>query len=344
MLLSIIIPVYNIENYIGACILSVANQDLETSEYEIIIVDDGSTDKSPAVIKELSHKYENIIIHTQSNVGLGGARKSGLNLAKGEYIYFLDGDDYLAYNTLGQAIKEIKSNRLDILGFKFLKTKKLDLIESIKHNALNVKDTITDGIEFIASNKNYRVEVWWYIINKDFLLNTKLTFEDKRFVNDSYFTPSLFIKAKRVGFLNVDIYRYVQRPGSITSNKNLRHYEKHINDLEFAIYQMHNIISEIKEMQPSSSAIHIIKIKQESYVLFAFIRFLKSDLKYAYLKKTLNGFKTIKAYPIKTLTEGSDYSNIIFYILVYILNNQILLAPSAFVSKFYFKLKRKLFV
>lgn len=344
MLLSIIIPVYNIEKYIGACILSVVNQDLESSQYEIIIVDDGSTDKSPLIVKEFSQKYNNIIIHTQDNIGLGGARKSGLKLAQGEYIYFLDGDDYLAYNSLGKVVEEIKSNNLDILGFKFLKTKKLDLTDSKKQNTFEVKDSITDGINFIASNKNYRVEVWWYIVNKEFLQKTNLTFEDKRFVNDSYFTPSLFIEAKRVGFLNMDIYRYVQRPGSITSNKNLRHYEKHIKDLEFAIYQMNHLISKIKEIQPKSYAINKIKIKQESYVLFAFIRFLKSDLKYSYLKKLLIGFNTIKAYPIKNLTKDSEYSKIVYYFLAFILNNKFLLVPSVVVSKFYFKIKRKIFV
>ena len=344
MLLSIIIPVYNIEKYIGPCILSVVNQDLESSQYEIIIVNDGSTDKSPIIVKEFSQKYSNIIIHTQDNIGLGGARKSGLKLAQGEFIYFLDGDDYLARKTLGRVVKEIKSNNLDILGFKFLKTKKLDLTDSKKQNIFEVKDSITNGINFIASNKNYRVEVWWYVIKKEFLLKTNLTFEDKRFVNDSYFTPSLFIKAKRVGFLNMDIYRYVQRPGSITSNKNLRHYEKHIKDLEFAIHQMDNIIADIKEKQPDSSAIDIIKIKQESYVLFAFIRFLKSDLKYAYFNKILNGFQNINAYPIKNLTKGSEYSNFMYFLLVYILNNKNILIPSVVVAKFYFKLKRKIFV
>ena len=344
MLLSIIIPVYNIEHYVGACINSVLNQSIDSEQYEIIVVDDGSKDGSLKIIEAFAIQNNNIIVHKQQNVGLGGARKSGLKLAKGKYVYFLDGDDYLANNTLRQVLDCLEINKLDILGFNVTTTNQTNLVESTTPVHINTEVDVKDGISFIGANDNYRVEVWWYLINREFLLKSGLTFEDKRFVNDSYFTPTLFINAKRVAFIPIDIYRYVQRENSITSNKNLRHYEKHIKDLEYAIFKMDDIIATLcRKPSPNQSAIEKIKIKQESYVFFSIVRFLKSDLKTDYLIGLLKKYKNINAYPIRLLLKGKEYSNVKFSIITFIFNTNFLLFPCVIFSKSYYGLKRKIF-
>ena len=339
MLLSIIIPVYNIENYIGACVSSVIEQDIDSNNYEIIIIDDGSKDGSSEIIKEFEKSQKNILVHRQKNVGLGGARKSGIKLAKGKYIYFLDGDDYLARNTLNAIIQCMEEYNLDILGFDTVTTEKLDLSES-QRDSSNKKIKVTDGISFIGSNKNYKIEVWWYIINRQFLIDTNIIFEDKRFVNDSYFTPSLFLEAKRVAHVPIDIYRYVQRPNSITSNKSLSHYRKHIGDLEYAIFQMEDIMNGIKSHPLKENAIKTITVKQESYAFFSLVRFLKSDLKISYLKNLIKKYRNIRIYPMKKLTASGEYKGFKYKFITALFNNPVSLYPTAYIMKTFFRLKR----
>lgn len=342
MLLSIIIPVYNIEKYIGACVSSVLDQDIDASNYEILIIDDGSKDGSSEIIKEFERNHKNILVHRQKNVGLGGARKSGIKLAKGKYIYFLDGDDYLAKNTLNAIMQCMEANDLDILGFDTITTEKLDLAES-RYKTIPEKIEITDGISFIGTNENYRIEVWWYILNRQFLIESNIIFEDKRFVNDSYFTPSIFLKAKKVAHVPIDIYRYVQRPNSITSNKSLSHYRKHIGDLEYAIFQMEGIMNGIKEHPLKEDAIHTITVKQESYAFFSMIRFLESDLELSYLKELISKYQNLGIYPMMKLTTAKKYKGLKYKLIASLFNNGFSLYPTVHIMRGFFRLKRLLF-
>ena len=100
MILSIIVPVYNVEKYLERCIESLIHQDIEPSDYEIIMVNDGSTDHSGIIAEQLTSKYENIILFNQRNQGLSGARNSGLKLCRGKYVMFVDSDDFLEKNSL----------------------------------------------------------------------------------------------------------------------------------------------------------------------------------------------------------------------------------------------------
>ena len=95
---SVIIPVYNTEKYLEECLKSVINQTLKV--IEIICIDDGSTDNSPDILKEYSEKDGRIRIYSQTNKGQGAARNRGIDLAKGEYVYFIDSDDFMEINFL----------------------------------------------------------------------------------------------------------------------------------------------------------------------------------------------------------------------------------------------------
>ncbi|WP_437372003.1 glycosyltransferase family 2 protein [Maribacter litoralis] len=338
MLLSIIVPVYNIERYIATCIKSILDQDLDKNVYEILVIDDGSTDKSSDIVNSFEKKHSNLTVYKQNNLGLGGARKTGIRNAKGKYLYFLDGDDYIARNTLKILIYTIEKHNLDILGFKTRVTERLDLKNSTADEEKISISKIQNGVEFLGSSTNFRIEVWWYLINKSFFENTGLTFEDKRFVNDSYFTPSLFKEASKVAFLPLDVYRYVQRPNSITSKKDLRHYEKHIKDLEYAIFQMNDLMESIPKN--SKDAIKTIKIKQESYVFFTIVRYMKSDLTFSFLKKLLNKYRNVKAYPMQNLGEGKLYQSLTFKLMIFIFNQPFLLYPTVITTKLFFQIKR----
>ena len=115
--LSIIVPVYNVENWLSRCASSLINQDLDKSEYEIIFVNDGSTDDSFEIAKKYSESYDNIILISQENKGLSAARNAGINKANGKYIWFVDSDDWIEPNIAGQLLKEAEDCGLDVLCF-----------------------------------------------------------------------------------------------------------------------------------------------------------------------------------------------------------------------------------
>ena len=100
MKLSVVIPLYNKEKYIDRCLKSLLTQDVSLNEYEIVIVDDGSTDTGSFICKGYMEKYSNIHFFSQENAGPSAARNRGLEATNGDYIYFLDADDYIAKNVL----------------------------------------------------------------------------------------------------------------------------------------------------------------------------------------------------------------------------------------------------
>ncbi|MDX9781581.1 MAG: glycosyltransferase family 2 protein, partial [Bacteroidales bacterium] len=112
---SVIIPVYNTVNYLESSVSSIQEQTLR--DIEILIIDDGSTDNSPAILKKLSESDARIRLFTQSNQGQSAARNLGLDNAQGDYVYFMDSDDILELNTLSSCYEKCDSQNLDIVIF-----------------------------------------------------------------------------------------------------------------------------------------------------------------------------------------------------------------------------------
>ena len=119
MKVSVIVPVYNVEAFLTKCVDSLLAQDLPASDYEIILVDDGSTDDSGALCDDFAAAYGNIFVIHQANRGLSGARNAGIPAAMGEYILFVDSDDFLEPNVLGGLVKLMEDKDLDILRFNY---------------------------------------------------------------------------------------------------------------------------------------------------------------------------------------------------------------------------------
>ena len=203
MKLSIIIPVFNAQDYIQSCLDSCINQDLKPSEYEIIVINDGSTDKSLERIFPYTETETNLHVRTQENKGNGAARNAGIALAKGKYFYFLDADDFIAINTLGTLIYFQEQYDLDILAFSSCKIDNSCQIYS-KHLSTHIKvDTAINGIDYLSTH-HYESEVWRYLIKREFYLKSKLFFYDRKFVQDSYFTHALISKAERISYIDYE--------------------------------------------------------------------------------------------------------------------------------------------
>jgi len=334
MILSIIIPMYNAEDYIGICLDSLLKQDLSINTYEIIVVNDGSRDRSQGIVEQYQKKYSNIILYNQENSGIGAARNMGINLAKGKYIYFIDSDDYVATGVFKSLLDVLEANNLDILGFNTKYTSssnhKISDDFSQKINSFNMHPI--NGITFIG-DYNFGAEVWRYIIKREFYINTGIFFYKDRYVQGTYITPHLLIKAERVLYLPVDIHRYRKNDKSITNTKTPEHLKKHINDMLFSIEKVNNIIESITNIK----AIKRLRRRQQGYVFFLIIRFTKSDMSFNEFNRILKKIKSFNSYPLNDFL-GQEYNGFKYYILVYIFNHKLLLFPFLFFYRIFYKM------
>ena len=312
------------EKYLSRCLESILCQDIDQSLYEIIVINDESTDNSLKIAKEYASKNKNIIVHNKKNAGLGAARNTGIKLAKGEYIFFLDTDDYIINNCLSKLLSVAQSNNFDILAFISSMTTADDLNTPLTKSHIDEKIAIDSGINYIANN-NYRNEVWWYIVNKAFLIDTSILFDEGQWLEDALFTAKIFLEAKNVGHINFDIHRYRIRQDSAVRNKNAKHYKKMLLDQEKVISDFSNFINNLPvSASYNEKYMRRIKNRQQSFVFFYIIRFFNTNLTFSILKEKLSHFKEISAYPLNQFY-GEEYNGKKYKILTKIFNSQKLL-------------------
>lgn len=218
--ISIVVPVYNVEEYIDECIKSIINQDY--NDFEIIIVNDGSTDSSGDMIKKYA-ELENVKIIHKENGGLSSARNTGLLSCSGDYILFLDSDDkFYSNDVLSSSANKIIQDDLDILIFDYCIWDNQS--DEIYRHLKQLENKIVTGKEFynksVKENKITSV-VWNKMIRKDLLTVNDLTFVDGLIFEDVVYTPTVMYTAKKVMYLPIIGLYYRQRAGSIMSSTSL---------------------------------------------------------------------------------------------------------------------------
>lgn len=221
--ISVIVPVYNIENYISECLDSILKQ--EGVYTEVICVDDGSTDASVDIIEEYAKTDERMVIKTQSHRGLSAARNNGLSQAKGKYICFVDGDDYLSENCLKTLFFRAEESKVDFLSFETelvfedIRLKKGQ--DDFYRHRIGYDEVTTGKAMFskMMMNDEYIDSACLLFINKEFIKQNKLTFCEGIYYEDSLFSLQCYEKASSVRHLALKGYNYRIRPGSTMTQK-----------------------------------------------------------------------------------------------------------------------------
>lgn len=328
MKLSIILPVYNVEKYISRCLDSLIDQDLSSKDYEIIVVNDGSTDNSLKIAQSYAIVNPHIKIIDKENGGVGSARNIGLDNAHGKYVYFMDPDDYLISNCLNKLVHTAERYNLDIL--TFLSTafyalsstgksisKNMDFNVSFGNNTFS---PIVTGKEYVA-NVKYRSESWWFLINREFLKNSGIRFIEGRWLEDAIFTIELILKAQRIAHLKFDVHRYMVAYGTAMTSREPEHYLKIIRDIENAVLAFASIIETLINEEAEPDCIKRVKARQQSLVFFSMIRMMKSTMSFNEVKQIMNKMSSIKAYPLDAFL-GKDYNEFSYQILVRLLKTK----------------------
>lgn len=220
--ISLILPAYNVAEYIEACIHSCEHQDLPPDSYEIIIVNDGSTDSTPPIIQKLAKIYNNIKIINQDNQGLSVARNNGVKEAQGEFIWFIDSDDTIATNCLSTLTSLIETFNLDTLAVAPSIPFKEQFPESFDPKYELSK--IYNGIDFLLHSGKFVVGAWCYIFKRSLWEIHKFQFHPGICYEDTQLIPYVLSKTSRVAALTkFSCYNYMQRAGSIMNTPLSKH-------------------------------------------------------------------------------------------------------------------------
>lgn len=262
MKLSIIIPIYKVETYLRKSIDSVLAQDMSSSEYEVILVDDESPDKCPQICDEYERAYGNIRVVHRENGGLSAARNSGIEVAKGEYIMFVDSDDYIEPNVLGGLMEHVQRDNLDVLRYRLQyvrivnseelivnsgesRVKSLEPIYEVynpyKSDPFKGNDYTEipiDGVTFLNTRMSTACYAWAFVVKRSLLvknegvkeLKSECLFTPGIYFEDTDWTPRMLCRAKRVASTNTIVYNYLQREGSITNAVNRSKQKKVLDD------------------------------------------------------------------------------------------------------------------
>lgn len=282
MKLSIVIPVYNVGKYLHTCLSSLLRQNL--TDYEVIIVNDGSTDNSATIAETFCLEYQNFHLYHKENGGLSSARNFGIEKAVGKYIYFLDSDDYLEDKALSIILDEVEKYDLDGIAFDFRKVSEQGKDIPKKNYYLDIG--IVSGNEFLDTFTCIS-NVWCYLYRKDTLVENQLNFFNGIYHEDELFTPQAISYCKRFKFINIVAYNYLQRSGSImttlTEEQELKKFNSKITVLEKLI--------EFSKKQKKIKSIdyHPVDKKIEDLVISLRVQYYKNDgIKRKYKLKELN--------------------------------------------------------
>lgn len=219
--LSVIIPFYNVEQYIAQCLDSVYNQDIPEEEYEVICVNDASPDNSRNIVLEYQKKHSNLVlVEHEVNKKLGAARNTGRRIACGKYIWNVDSDDMIASNCLGKMLERCEKNELDILCFSY--------VELLPTGKFEKKDEgksfgVKSGVEFMhqygCSRLGNLCPVWRFVFRKGFLDENDIYSPEINMGEDVPYTFKSLFLARKVAFVDEVWYEYRINENSLTGSK-----------------------------------------------------------------------------------------------------------------------------
>lgn len=230
--ISIIVPVYNVEKYLERCIDSLLNQDLPHDDYEIIMINDGSTDNSGKMAERLANENANVSLIHQENQGLSGARNTGIKHAKGRYLMFVDSDDYIEPNSLKPLVDFAEEHHLDICNHQFMVVQAdgnvlhFDKSQYANGKVYNGKVLLLNGMAMTSACHG--------IYSSRLLEETGLLFTPGILHEDIDFNMRIYPHARKVMYMDLEVYYYCMSVGSIMRTED-RKKRKHLMKSKFDV-------------------------------------------------------------------------------------------------------------
>ena len=315
--ISIILPVYNVENYISDCLDSLLSQDIPEDNYEIICVNDGSTDKSAEIISCYAMKNRNIHLIKQENRGVSNARNNGLNVAKGNYIWFIDPDDFIAPNCLNFIIEAVDVNNADLFEISYVSCSEKTKFVDIKPPVLSLSD-IRQGRQGASASGCI------YVIKSKLLQDNCIHWNESLLYGEDYlFAFQVKAACKNAIFTNNIIYYYRQRTTSAMNSQSINKYKNHIDSM-IKLAEIYK--NEYLKNYPLSLKNNLID-RKSLYIQAVMVDMLLYPFEKEYINNVLNNLKRKNLYPYKNLyftlkTKGKSIKQIFTSYLYFFLNKE----------------------
>lgn len=315
--LSIIVPIYGVEEYLSKCVDSLLLQDLPASDYEIVLVDDGGHDRCPQICDDYAAEHDNIRVVHRPNGGLSAARNSGIEVAKGKYLMFVDSDDYIEPNVLGTLIAQAERDNLDVLRYRLQYVK---LVESrdgtepvdSEYEVFNPykKDPFigndyseepTDGVTFLNERMNTQCYAWQFVLRRTLVIgnwsmvNDNCLFTPGIYFEDTDWTPRMLVRAKRVASTETVVYNYLMREGSITNAVNRSKQKKVLEDKMRLVAEMQKQSQELQSQGKDNRWF----ARMIADVVISIMSILSTQF-YDGRKEYLAKLETLSIYPIQS--------------------------------------------
>lgn len=296
MKISIIIPVYNVEKYIEKCLKSVQNQSYK--DIEVIVVNDGTKDNSQEIVDRFCKEDSRFHSYIKENGGLSDARNYGTNKATGEYIVYLDSDDFWDLNLLERLVNDVETSNTkpDLVYFpkRLIDEQGKELsIEKLE----NMKEVSGQDVLSVLRKKHLAFETAWsYLIKKTYWDENKFKFAKGRLHEDIGIMPIVLVKSNNVNVINEPYYNYLQREGSITISGNYNKNVKRANDVLYFYTQYEKMLENIDITNETK------KLLKEfiSGAVIEKIKILKGDDLKEYYKK-IKQYKILKNIRINSI-------------------------------------------
>lgn len=312
-LISIIIPVYNVEKYLVQCLDSVLNQTY--NNIEVICVDDGSSDQSPELLHQYQKKHPNLYVYLQEyNQGQGAARNVGLQRSLGDFILFVDSDDFIEIDTVSYLVKKIQETNVDFIRFNaksFSSEGQLVKENSYSFSQYLTEDKIYSKQEFKNVYLSFMPSPVLYMFKRELFIDNNIAFPTDIIHEDEVFTAMIFLYASNCLYVNKFFYNRRYRTGSTMTEKSEAQTEKSYNSY-IKIIKIYNKILETSELSSTQQFFLEYRINSIYHPL------LKSS-KTEQQRKTLENLKEDKRY------YSSHYKNYIRFLkAISIIKNKIL--------------------
>lgn len=317
MNLSIVIALYNTEKYIEKCIRSVVDDNkCDGYEIEVIVVNDGSTDNGRAIVENLMKAHSCIKLVNKENGGQSTARNIAFKMATGDYIFCLDSDDSIEPGTLKPMLDAVYRDNLDMASFYYKWVAEDGTVLSSRKTIYEDCGVIT-GAEFI--NRFTVVGAMWLYFYKTELFRThNLSLIEGIFHEDEEFVIKIISYAKRIRFVPIEFYVYLQRHNSTINQKSISHKLKLMYDVIRVVEGLNERLSEVDKN--SDWLIHKgITKKREQLLVSMAIRLLRQNFSYEQKQQLLHTLKEKNLYPFKI-----KVSNWKFKLFALLLNRKIL--------------------
>lgn len=243
--ITVIIPVYNVERYLSQCLNSVIKQTY--TNFEIIAINDGSTDGSLNILNQYKMKYRNIYIINQENQGQSIARNKGIERATGDYIYFLDADDYIATNTFQILIETFEEYNVDLI--KFSAEIVIDGIDiQVNKNRYNFDQYFNENKiyrkdEFLDLNiKSFSASPVLYIVKREILQSNKIRYKAGIIHEDDLFTSEVLLNTNKAVYISENFYKRRLRKNSVMTEEDIFHRKKSFKSKCIIAIELRNLL------------------------------------------------------------------------------------------------------